>query len=145
MAVTKQMHMANTVRAVVFRYFQREWRFCVRVALLLIACAGSVLPFVHALAHPSSARQILHSEKANAAGSLWAPTAIMDDDDDDDQQSATNQERFADLYSVATGAFSLTRRQVQVRTPALLAPPVRKIFFPLKLAPPSPASDPLSA
>ena len=139
------MHMANTVRVIVFRYLQREWRFCIKVALLLIACVGSVLPFVHALSHPSSARQMLRSEKANAAGSLWSLTAVMDDDDDDDQQLVTNQDQFADLSYVTTGAFSLTQRQVQARIQALLAPPVRKIFFPLKLAPPSPASDPLLA
>jgi len=142
---TKYVHLVDTVRAVVFRYFQREWRFCVRVALLLIACAGSVLPLVHALAHPSSARQILRSEKANAAGSLWTPTAVMDDDDDDDQQSTTNQERFTDLYRVTTDTFFLTQGQVQTHTHALLAPPVRKIFFPLKLAPPFPTSDPFLA
>jgi hypothetical protein len=69
----------------------------------------------------------------------------MDDSDDDDQQSATNQEQFIDLYRAATSVFSLIRRQVQARTHALLTPPVRKIFFPLKLAPPSSAGDPFSA
>jgi hypothetical protein len=100
--------------------------FLRRIALLLIACAGSVLPFVHALPSIVNAPDSPLKVDFQLVFGYRPPSWMTDDDD---QQSATNQEQFIDLIA-RPPAFSLTRRQVQARTHALLTPPVRKIFFP---------------